>query len=147
MRYTGGDWETRQRVPDEFEAALKPGKQTDWYDDALFNYAQWMNSTGTIQQLDNGQWQQEADYVKALELFRRLTKEFAKGETRYYDQAQEQIKAITEPAISVSVSNVFLPESELQFEMTARNIKRVDFALYRIDLARDVRFTRNTGAG
>ena len=28
MRYTGGDWETRQRVPDEFEAALKAGKQT-----------------------------------------------------------------------------------------------------------------------
>src|SRR5207244_280637 len=36
MRVTGGgDWEARERVPDEFEAALKSGKQTDWYDDAL----------------------------------------------------------------------------------------------------------------
>ena len=113
MRYLGGDWENRQRVPEEFEAALKAGKQSDWYDDALFHYAQWMESTGSIRQLDNGEWQQEPDYIKALELFRRLTKEFAKGETRYYDQALEQIKQITEPTISVGVSNIFLPESEL----------------------------------
>src|SRR5687768_9282443 len=79
MRYTGGDWETRQRVPDEFEAALKLGRQTNWYDDALYHYAEWMNNSGKIRQLDNGQWQQEADYVKALELFRRLVREFAKG--------------------------------------------------------------------
>jgi hypothetical protein len=143
MRYTGGDWETRQRVPEEFEAALKAGKQADWYDDALFNYAQWMSSSGTVRQLADGQWQQEADYVKALELYRRLIKEFAKGETRYYDQAVEQIKQITEATVSVAVSNIFLPESELQFNLEARNLKRVDFALYRIDLTRDVRFTRN----
>src|SRR5688572_10227413 len=117
MRYTGGDWGSRQRVPEEFEAALKPGKQTDWYDDALFHYAQWMNSTGSIVQLDNGQWQQGADHVKALELFRRLTKEFTKGETRYYDQALQEIKQIIEASLSISVANVFLPASELQFSL------------------------------
>ncbi|MDQ2921900.1 MAG: MG2 domain-containing protein, partial [Acidobacteriota bacterium] len=143
MRYTGGDWETRQRVPDEFEAALKSGKQTDWYDDALFHYAEWMNSNGTVRQLDDGQWQQEVDYIKALELYRRLTKEFAKGETRYYDQAQQQIKNITEPTVGIGVSNIFLPDSELQFALNARNVRRIDFALYRIHLTRDVRFTKN----
>jgi uncharacterized protein YfaS (alpha-2-macroglobulin family) len=142
MRATGGDWELRQRVPEEFESALKGGKQTDWYDDALFHYAEWMNSNGLIRQLDDGQWQQEVDYVKALELYRRLTTEFVKGETRYYDQAQQQIKNITTPTISVSVSNIFLPGSELQFGLNARNVRRVDFALYRVDLTRDVRFTR-----
>ncbi|MGH9932015.1 MAG: alpha-2-macroglobulin family protein [Pyrinomonadaceae bacterium] len=143
MRYTGGDWETRQRVPEEFEAALKIGKQSDWYDDALYHYAEWMNSNGTVRQLDDGQWQQEADYVKALELFRRITTEFKKGETRYYDQALAQIKQITEPTISVAVSNIFLPKSELQFSLGARNIKRADFALYSVDLTSDVRFTKN----
>ena len=34
-----------------------------------------------------GQWQQQPDHVKALELYRRLTTEFSKGQTRYYDQA------------------------------------------------------------
>lgn len=143
MRYSGGDWESRQRVPEEFEASLKAGKRADWYDDALFNYAQWMNDTGDIRPLDTGGWQQAPNYVKALELYRRLTREFAKGETRYYDQALEQIKQITEPMITVGVSNIFLPNSELQFSLGARNLRRVDFALYRIDLTRNVRFTRN----
>jgi uncharacterized protein YfaS (alpha-2-macroglobulin family) len=143
LRATAGDFETRQRVAEEFEVALKAGKKAEWYDDALFHYAEWMNNTGSIHQLADGQWQQEADYVAALELYRRLIREFAKGETRYYDQAREQIKTIIEPTISVEVSNIFLPESELQFALNARNIRRVDFALYKIDLTRDVRFTKN----
>jgi hypothetical protein len=142
MRYAGGDWESRQRVPEEFEAALKAGKKADWYDDALFHYADWMNNNGVISQLDDGQWQQEVDYVKALELYRRLTTEFAQGETRYYDQAQQQIKNITAPTIGLGVSNIFLPGSELQFGLNTRNITRVDFNLHRVDLTRDVRFTR-----
>src|SRR5262249_37171388 len=141
MRYAGGDLESRQRVPDEFEDALSAGKQTDWYDDALFYYAEWMTNYGSLQQLEDGQWQQQPDYVKALELYRRLTREFAKGETRYYDQAQQQIKAITEPSLAIGVSNIFLPDSELQFGLSARNVRRVDLALYKFDMTRDVRFT------
>ncbi|MFN2512222.1 MAG: MG2 domain-containing protein [Pyrinomonadaceae bacterium] len=141
MRSTG-DWESRQRVPEEFEAALKGGKQTTWYDDALFYYAEWLNNNGLSRQLEDGQWQQEVDYVKALELYRRVTTEFVKGETRYFDQAEQLIKNITTPTISIGVSNVFLPGSELQFGLNARNVRRVDFALYRVDLPRDVRFTR-----
>jgi uncharacterized protein YfaS (alpha-2-macroglobulin family) len=143
MRYTGGDWETRQRVPDEFDSALKAGKQSGWYDDALFHYAEWMNSNGTVRQLDETNWQQEPDFVKALELYRRLTKEFVKGETRYYDQAVQQIKNITDPTLGVGISNTFLPDSELQFGLSARNLKRVDFALYPINLTRNVRFIRS----
>ena len=78
MRATGGDWETRERVPDEFEAALKGGKKTDWYDDALYYYAEWMGNRGAVRQTAAGQWQQEPDYIKALELYRRLIREFAR---------------------------------------------------------------------
>ncbi|HEU0253323.1 MAG TPA: MG2 domain-containing protein, partial [Pyrinomonadaceae bacterium] len=140
MRHTGGDLESRQRVPDQFEDALSTGKQTDWYDDALFYYADWMNSYGSVQDLGDGNWQQLPDYVKALELYRRVVSEFAKGETRYYDLAVQQIKNITEASVSVAVSNIFLPDSELQFGFAARNVKRVDFALYKVDITRDVGF-------
>lgn len=142
MRANGGDWETRERVPDEFEAALKGGKKTDWYDDALYYYAEWMANNGAARQIALGQWQQEPDYIKAIELFRRLTTEFRKGETRYYDQALQQIKNITDPSLSVGVSNIFLPDSELQYAFNARNLRRVDFALYKVNLTRDVRFTK-----
>lgn len=144
MRYNGGDWQSRQRVPDEFEEALKPGKQTDWYDDALYYYAEWMNSYGSIIQIADNNWQQQPDYVKALELFRRLTTEFSKGETRYYDQAVQQIKQLTDPSLAIGLSNIFLPNSELQFALNARNVKQVDLALYKIDLIRDVRFRQTS---
>src|SRR6185312_5219618 len=143
MRQMGGDWESRQRIPDEFEFALAGGKRSDWYDDALFYYAEWMSNTGTIRQLDEGQWTQEPDYVKALELYRLLLREFTKGETRHYDQAQQQVKNIIEPMITVGVSNIFLPDSELQFGLNARNVRRADFALYKIQLTQDVRFIKN----
>ncbi|HKY27238.1 MAG TPA: alpha-2-macroglobulin family protein [Pyrinomonadaceae bacterium] len=143
MRHTGGDWEMLQGVSEEFEAALAQGKKADWYDDALFFYAASMATQGTIRQTDNGQWIHEPDYVKALELLRRLTTEFRKGETPYYDQAVDQIREITQPTISVTVSNIFLPTSELQFNLSARNLPRADFALYKIDLTRDVRFIQD----
>ena len=146
MRYMGGDLGVAQRIPDEFEDALSAGKQTAWYDDALFHYAEWMNTNGTIRPLGDGRWEQKADYAKALELYRRLTTEFAKGETRYYDQAQQQIKSITEPTLNVGVSNIFLPGSEVQFMLNVRNVRRVDFALYKFDMARDVRFSRTSQA-
>ncbi len=147
IRGRGGDWDQRQRVPEEFEAAIKPGKTTDWYDDALYYYAEWMASTGRMTQQSDGQWTQTPDYKKAVELFRRLVAEHQKGETRYYDQAKNQIDNITKPSVGVAVSNVFLPDSEIQFDLTWRNVKRVDLALYRVDLTRDVRFSKTNDEG
>ena len=141
MRYTGGDMSARQRIPDQFEDALAAGKQTEWYDDALFHYAEWMNSNGSYRSLEDGQWQQRPDYVKALELYRRLVTEFSVGTTRYYDQAHYQIKQITDPALSIGVPNIFLPGSELQFGLNTRNIKSVNLALYKFDMTRDLRFS------
>lgn len=141
IRQQYGDAEQRQRIPEEFEAALKAGRATDWYDDALFNYAQWMENNGRPRLNADGSWQQEPDYVKALELYRRLTSEFSKGETRYYDQARAQAENITRPSLSASASNIFLPDSEIQFDLNWRNAKRIELALYKTDLTRDVHLT------
>lgn len=139
LRNQGGDWERRARVPEEFEGAIKIGKSTDWFDDALFNYATWMADQGRAVPLANGSWQQTPDYPKALELFRRLVREFEKGETRYWDQAQAQIQNITDPQVGVSVPNVFLPDSEIQYHLNWRNVKQVELALYPVELNRDVK--------
>jgi hypothetical protein len=147
IRNQGGDWEQRARVAEEFEAALAAGKGTEWYDDALYNYAEWMNSYGHIVQLEAGNWRQEPDYVRALELFRRLVSEFKKGETRYFDQAQAQIQNITKPTVSVSVGNIFLPGSEVQYYLSWRNVKSVELSLYKVDLARDVKFSGDDNTG
>src|SRR5262249_17244223 len=141
LRQQADQWQGRQRVPEEFEAALKPGKTTDWYDDALYHYAEWSVNWGKATPLDDGQWRQEPDFVKALDLFRRLVNEYQKGETRYYDQAVQQIKSISEASLSVAVSNIFLPGSEVQFYLNWRNLKKVDLSLYKLNLARDLSFS------
>ena len=40
LKRSGGSWPQRRRIETEFEAALKLGAVTPWYDDALFHYAQ-----------------------------------------------------------------------------------------------------------
>jgi len=132
--------ESSVSIAQYFEEALKAGKASPWYDDALFRYAEWMNNYGGLREVGEGQWQQEPDYVKALELYRRLTTEFAAGETRYYEQAKQQIANITTPNVTVGVSNIFLPDSELQFALTTRNVRRVEFSLYKLDLTRDIAY-------
>ena len=139
VRNQGGDGERRARMPEEFEGALKTGKATDWYDDSLYGYAEWMASQGRAVALADGNWRQEPDYPKALELFRRLVTEFAKGETRYWEPAQQQIKNITEPQLGVSVGNIFLPDSEIQYHLNWRNVKQIELALYPVELNRDVK--------
>jgi alpha-2-macroglobulin len=148
LRGQGGDYEQRQRVPEEFEAAIAIGKSSDWYDDAIYYYGEWMLSYGRIWQDDNNQWRQEQDFVKALQLFRRITSEYQKGETRYFDLAGQQIANIIKPAVGVGVSNIFLPNSEIQFYLNWRNTKRIELTLYKVDLTRDIKFTdKNEGTG
>ncbi len=144
LRMQGGDWDQRARVPEEFEAALKAGKKTEWYDDALYQYAEWMQSQGRAVQAKDGTWHQEPDYVKALELFRRLVTEFAKGETRYWEQAQSQIGGITNPQLNVSLQHIFLPDSEIQYFLNWRNLKRIELVLYPVELNRDVKLHDQT---
>jgi hypothetical protein len=156
LQQRGGDIAQRRRIPAEYEAALQGGKETEWYDDALFAYAEWTMQQGPMvraetQQLDvtrrgPAQWQQKPDYVKALALFRRLLAEFKEGETRYYNQARNRVAQITRAVVGVSVSNIFLPGSEIQYSVNWRNVKRIDFTLYRTDLTKDVNFTNQSGS-
>ncbi len=143
-----GDMSLQQKIPDEFEAALKTGKQSEWYDDALYQYAQWLSNRGRAILQENGQWKIEPDFPKALEMYGRIVREFNKGSTRYYDDSLQQIKIISSPSLSVSVSNIFLPDSEIQYHLNWRNLKQVQFALYKIDLTNDMAFSKdaNTGA-
>ena len=134
----GQSLEQKRRVPAEFDAALKAEKSVNWYSTVLFNYAQFMASIGRPVRLDDGQLRPRPDFTKALELFRRIVNEYQKSETQYYANAEASIKAITSPDIGVGVGNIFLPGSEIQFQYAWRNVPRIDFAIYKIDLTRDV---------
>ncbi|MFZ4397724.1 MAG: alpha-2-macroglobulin, partial [Kiritimatiellia bacterium] len=136
----GGDNAQRARVPEELEAAQAPGKTCPWYDDALFQEASWLENTGRITLDDDGNWQQQPDYKGAVTLYRRLLKEFTKGESRYVDEARAHLDNLVNPQIGVAAGTVFLPGSEVQFQISSRNLGELRFSLYRIALPEAVRF-------
>jgi hypothetical protein len=139
LRQPRGEWDQRHRAPEEFEAVLQFGRSSEWYDDALYHYAEWLGN-GRIVPGRADQQRQEPDYVKALELFRRLIEEHRQGGTRYYMEASRWIDNITRPVADVIISNVFLPDAEIQFYVNWRNVKTIDFTLYKVNLPRDVQF-------
>ncbi len=146
LRSVGGDRRHHRRVTEAFEAALAAGRSSDWHDDALFHYAEWLARGGRLVRQEGGGWSQQPDYARALDLFRQLQREYRKGESRYFDQAAEQTRNITDPVVGVSVSTFFLPGSEIQYHLSWRNVESIRLSLHRVDLTRDIEFTGSSGA-
>ncbi len=132
------------RIASEFEAALQSGKSAAWYDDALMRYAQWAERQGRVITNAAGALEVRPDYVTALNLYRRLTKEFTEGETRYYNEAKAQAGTIAEESVAIFADNYFLPDSEIELNLSWRNTKRVDVALYPVRLTTDVQMRKDT---
>jgi uncharacterized protein YfaS (alpha-2-macroglobulin family) len=142
-----GDEEQAQRVPEEFEAALSGGKKIEFYDVALYHYASFLEQQGRARQTPDGNWIREPDYAGALAIYRRLLKEYRPGESRFYDPAKSQSEAIVQPQLSVAVSNIFLPGSQLPWALSYRNLPSIDFELRSLDLTKDLAFEDNSSSG
>jgi hypothetical protein len=130
----------RQRIaPDSFAEIIALGKQTEWYDDALYYAAMFQEERGALRYHDGGGTSWAPDYPAAVALYRRLITEFRKGDTRFFDDATNRIKNITNVEVAVGVDRFFVPGSAVQFRLRWRNVKEVELALYPVDLTRDVR--------
>jgi uncharacterized protein YfaS (alpha-2-macroglobulin family) len=140
------DWSHREHMLEAFQNVLNLGKKTQWYDDALYGHAKYFMDYGDLRTLENGSLILEPNYVKALTGFQKLLKEFEKGETRYYEDARRAIESISNPSLSVSVANIFLPNSKIQYFVHWRNIDRIDFSLVAIDLSQDIQCTNKDPA-
>ncbi len=138
--YETGNFDAMLQVEEDYQAAIKLGKTTEWYDDALFRYANWLGSYGKLLIEEEDRWQRVPDYERALGLYRRLVQEFKQGETRYWPQAKQQIEEITAAHLGLSVPGVLLPGSETQFSVSWRNVKEVTYTLRSVSLPRDVKF-------
>ncbi len=129
-----------ERVERELGVVLELGKEAEFYDDALYSLGTFYEGSGRFERAAGGGWQARPDYVRAVELFRRLLSEFRKGETRYFDDAEARVRNLTAPSVSVQVERFFLPESEVQYLLAWRNVASVELALHAVDLTRDVVF-------
>ncbi|HEX6883949.1 MAG TPA: alpha-2-macroglobulin family protein [Planctomycetota bacterium] len=141
--WTNQGWDARaaERVERELGAVLELGKKSEWYDDALY-------ALGTFHE-QQGRWERDAagnprprpDFAKALALYERLTSEFRKGETRYFDDCHQRMRQITAPTLSVQVERFFLPGSEVQYALGWRNLATIELALHPVELTKDVAFS------
>jgi uncharacterized protein YfaS (alpha-2-macroglobulin family) len=134
----------RSRAIEQYEAALAAGKGSGWYDDALYRLACLICDFGLAELDAQGRWTTRFDYPRALELFRRFTREFRAGESRWFDDAQNRIRSITAPALSVATHSQFAPGSKLAYDLTWRNVGHIELALYPTDLTRDVQVAEAT---
>jgi hypothetical protein len=125
-----------------YERALSAGADSEWYDDALFHYAQWLAHQGRAVRERNGAFRVEPDWTRALEVYRRIVSEFKPGQSQYVDDARRQIQEITEPHLDVTCTHIFLPGSTPDCLVAWRNLPRIDFKLYRVSLVGDLTTAR-----
>jgi uncharacterized protein YfaS (alpha-2-macroglobulin family) len=112
-----------ERALELFEEIVRAGKATEWYDDALY----W--------------WAENADDPrKALELYRRLLAEHTRSDSEWTDEAEKAVAEILATSVEVGTPQTFLPDSEQEILLGWRNAKQVELALYAIDLTEDVRW-------
>jgi uncharacterized protein YfaS (alpha-2-macroglobulin family) len=129
----------QDRVGEELQAAIREGKVSTRYDNALITYARWLEQQGRVVIREDGQAQRRPDYTAALAVYRRILSEYKEGETRFWEEARNAVDRIIKPSVSVVVSNVFLPDSEVEFALQWRNVKSIDLTLSAIDLTNDAR--------
>ncbi|MFH1807449.1 MAG: alpha-2-macroglobulin family protein [Pseudomonadota bacterium] len=144
---TSGEYEQLVQLSGAFDAALRQGRGTDWYDDLLYGYAQFLESQGRIWQDADGNWMQEPDFARALEIYRRIVKEFKPGQSAFVDEAKERIASITEVELSLGVSNVFLPGSEAEYSLSWRNLSTLDLSLTQVELTEVVQLKTDDSSG
>jgi uncharacterized protein YfaS (alpha-2-macroglobulin family) len=140
VRQRGADLSELQRGLEALEQAISLGRETPWLDDALWLAAQWYENQGAPSVQEDGTWTQKPDYPKALALYRRIVAEFPKGRSRWHDAAASSVARILEPGATVAVGQAFLPGSEVGYQLSWRNVAKVELALYPVDLARAVAF-------
>ena len=142
--FAEGRPESIERGIEHLELIIAEGKKTEWYDDALFGAGQHLSQEhGQMRVMTTGEVDYTTDYVRALEYFRRIVREFTPAESRYHDDAESAIAQIVKADVGVSAAGTFLPESEQQIFLNWRNVAAIDIAITAIDLTTDANYNPN----
>lgn len=109
-------------------AAISP--VTPWYDNALYQYAQWQQQRGASHYDEHGNWITKPDYEEALKYYLQILMDFKEGESAYWRQAQNQVEQIRARELAVIVSSNFLPEAAVSFSLRSRNVDDITVEVF-----------------
>lgn len=119
-----GDQKLRDKAIDEFKTIAEDFGDTEWADDALYQLGMF--------------YENKSEFVEAVKTYKQLTAKFKTGQSQWVNDAQQRMKYIVDPQLSVGVGNTFLPGSEIQFYLNWRNVKSASVTFYKLDLIREV---------
>ncbi|MGF1483117.1 MAG: alpha-2-macroglobulin [Opitutales bacterium] len=130
-----GNQRQRLRAGEVFASALESAEGTDWLDDVLFEFARWAEQNGSNRyDTRSGNLILESDFERALRLYRRIIDAYRRGESRYYELAENRVQAITEASLEISANNAFLPEGLVSLQLNWRNVSDAVVSFYPVDL-------------
>ncbi len=133
-----GGFDAISRMFTSLRTVVGLGKGARFHDDALFLLAQITEQQGEPVVAEDGTWAATPDFVTALDLYRRLQSEYAKGDTAWWDEARDSIRRILKVEVGLAVPGAYLPGSEIGYAISWRNAKKIELSLYAIDLTRAV---------
>lgn len=141
------DARQRLRISQAYENGVTYALEASspWLDDILYYYAAWSAREGNLYFNDQGNLVAEPDYAQAIRYYQELVNRFTERESQYVDDAQRALENIRKSHLAVSVSNVYLPESEVSFVLQSRNLEAVTVELYAIDLNQALPISRLDG--
>ncbi|MEQ8850692.1 MAG: alpha-2-macroglobulin family protein [Phycisphaerales bacterium] len=131
---------SHRRLIAAYEAAVEKGAGTEWHDDAVWQFARFLESRGRAIITDEGELRFEPDFKAALRLYRMLAARAVVARSQYSDDAQSRIEEITSPRVSVDIGQNFLPGSETEFVVAHRNVGAIRVQITPVDLAESVEF-------
>ena len=135
----GQNLTVRGRAEAELEAVIAMGKETEWYDDALYQLAMHPSSVRAARsevKADSGPGSRTSSAPRSCS--GASCASWRKARRKWHDEASSYLQQITEPSVWVQVDSFFLPGSRIDYRLGWRNAAKVDLALYRTDLTRDV---------
>jgi uncharacterized protein YfaS (alpha-2-macroglobulin family)/tetratricopeptide (TPR) repeat protein len=120
--------ESAEQVRTAFDSVIR--SSSPWYHAGLFYYARWLAVSGKAVRTQDGECLREPDWPAALAMYQRLLSEFSGGKSVYYADAAKAVFEISWPALRVSVNHIFLPGSDIEYEVNWRNGGDITMGLY-----------------
>ncbi len=124
MQNYSGDAKLKDKAVTEFKTVIGDFARSEWADDAWYQLGM--------------SYENQSDFVHAAATYKDFLGHFSAGESKWVDDAKQRLEQIVKPVVSVSVGNVFVPGSEIQFDLNWRNIKNANITLYKFDMAKEL---------
>ncbi|MCB9747277.1 MAG: tetratricopeptide repeat protein, partial [Candidatus Omnitrophica bacterium] len=114
------DSKKKEQALKYLENILKKFPNSEWADDAFYYTGQY--------------YEQANDLVSAVKIYREYLEKYKRGDSRWVDDIHRQLANITGAQMNLNTSYTFVPGSDIQFNLSWRNIKQARVQVYELNL-------------